>query len=280
MRVAFGLALLSALILATRCANYRDVFVGGKIYFVDPDCYSRMTRVRLVTEQPGLVVRQHDFENFPAGIVPHTTAPLDYLIALLAAVLRPFTGEPVDLAGAMISPLLALGAGWFLWWWSRRLAWPGRWALLLLYALSGILAHGTALGRPDQQSLLIVTLLVALAAEIRLQEKPARGWGIASGASWGLALWVSLYEPLILLVALLLALAFAARAQLTAPARRAGWWTLLGILLVAALVERRLPQWPGSGPFFANWAATIGELRPVGLTNPALALLVGWFASR
>ncbi len=269
MRVALELALFSGLILATRCANYRDVFVDGKIYFVDADCYSRMTRVRLVAAEPGLVVRQHDFENFPAGIIPHTTAPLDYLIALLAAGLRPFTAEPLDLAGAMISPLLALGAGWFLWWWSRRMNWPGRFALLLLYALSAILVHGTALGRPDQQSLLIATLLVALAAETRLREMPTRGWAIASGLSWGLALWVSLYEPLILLLGLVALLALTARAQLTAPARRPGWWALLGVVLLAALVERRLPAWPAADPFFANWATTIGELRPVSLTNPA-----------
>jgi len=259
---------LSALILVTRCANYPDVFVDGRIYFVDADCYSRMTRVRLVSEHPGLIVRRHDFENFPAGISPHTTAPLDYLIVLLAAGLRPLTTQPLDLAGAIVSPLLALGAGWFLWWWTCRIAWPGRYAMLLLYALSAILVQGTALGRPDQQSLLIVTLLVALAAEWRLQEKLSRGWGMVSGTNWGLALWVSLYEPLILLVGLVLSLAIAARLQLTARSRRIGWWILIGIVLLAALVERRAPEWPGSEPFFANWSGTIGELRPVGLTNP------------
>ncbi|MGI8957331.1 MAG: hypothetical protein ACR2II_10515 [Chthoniobacterales bacterium] len=269
LRLAFEIALLSALILATRCANYREVFVAGKVYFVDADCYSRMTRVRLVAEHPGLVVRQHDFENFPAGISPHTTAPLDYLIALLATGLRPLTAQPLDLAGAIVSPLLALAAGWFLWWWSRRVDWPGRWALLLVYALSAILVHGTALGRPDQQSLLIVTLLIALAAEYRLQERPSRGWGIVSGIGWGLALWVSLYEPLILLAALLLSFVVADRAQFTARARRTGWWILIGIILLAALIERRLPEWPEAEPFFANWSGTIGELRPVNLTNPA-----------
>ncbi|CAN5526719.1 hypothetical protein BH18VER2_BH18VER2_15670 [soil metagenome] len=269
IRVALEIALFSALLLATRCANYRDVFVEGKIYFVDADSYSRMTRARLVLEHPGLVVRQHTFENYPDGISPHTTAPLDYLIALLAACLRSFTAQPLDLAGAIVSPLLALGAGWFLWWWARGIAWPGQYAVLLLYALSAILVHGTALGRPDQQSLLIVTLLLALAAEYRLQERPSRGWGIFSGIGWGLALWVSLYEPLILLAALLLSFVVADRAQFTARARRTGWWILIGIILLAALIERRLPEWPEAEPFFANWAGTIGELRPLGLTNPA-----------
>jgi len=268
LRLAAEIAILSALILVPRCANFEDVFVTGKIYFVDADCYARMTRARMVAEHPGLVVRQHDFENFPDGIVPHTTAPLDYLIVTVAWALGVFTAQPLDLAGAIISPLLALAAGWFLWWWSRRFAGPGRYAALLLYTFSAILVHGTPLGRPDHQSLLIVALLVALAAEWTLEEKPSRGWSVASGLSWGLALWVSLYEPIMLLVGLALFSAAGLWSKLIAPPRRIGWIVFLGILLLAALVERRWPEWPGAQPFFANWSATIGELKPVGLTNP------------
>jgi hypothetical protein len=56
VRVLFAvleITILSALVLATRCANYRDVFVDGNIYFSDADCYSRMTRVRICAEHPG-----------------------------------------------------------------------------------------------------------------------------------------------------------------------------------------------------------------------------------
>src|ERR1700712_91885 len=52
------LVLLSGLIIATRDAKHADVFVNGQVYFVDADCYSRMTRAREVWEHPGLVVRQ------------------------------------------------------------------------------------------------------------------------------------------------------------------------------------------------------------------------------
>ena len=104
------LALLTTLILATRCANYADVFVGGQVYFVDADCYSRMTRAQLVTEHAGTIVRHHGFENYPLGTTPHTTAPLDYLVAGLASSLGSLTAQPLDLAGALISPLLALAA--------------------------------------------------------------------------------------------------------------------------------------------------------------------------
>ncbi|PYK04146.1 MAG: hypothetical protein DME63_00645 [Verrucomicrobia bacterium] len=91
VRVLFAvleITILSALVLATRCANYRDVFVDGDIYFSDADCYSRMTRVRICAEHPGRVVRHHNFENFPQGTTPHhhlaTSRPDRRLVSLVA----------------------------------------------------------------------------------------------------------------------------------------------------------------------------------------------------
>jgi hypothetical protein len=265
---ALELVVFSALILVTRGANYQDVFVGGNIYFVDADCYSRMTRARMVAKHPGLIVRQENFENFPDGISPHTTAPLDYLIVGLAALLQPFTLQPLDLAGALVSPLFALFAGWILFFYWRQEPALGRYAGLTIYGLSAILVHGTALGRPDHQALLILLLLLALGAEWRLQEKVTRGWSMVSGLSWGLAFWVSLYEPLVLLGALTLSSVLWARQNFFVRARITGWLIFSGILLLAALIERRWPEWPVSGPHFSSWAATIGELQAVSLTNP------------
>ena len=123
-----GLLALLALAFAARCWNLRDVFVQGRIYFVDADCYSRMTRARMVAGGEALVIRHHDFENFPAGITPHTTAPLDWLIVAgkgaldlgfaifdrgKTSVLR---AQTLDLAGALISPLLgAATCAWLAW---------------------------------------------------------------------------------------------------------------------------------------------------------------------
>jgi hypothetical protein len=264
------LVVLSILVLATRCANYQDVFVGGDIYFTDADCYSRMTRARMCLEHPGLILRHHSFENFPAGTPPHTTAPFDYLIVAVAEALKPFTARALDLAGAIISPLLGLLAGWFLWWWSRRSKLRHRWALLLIYAASPIVVHGMELGRPDHQSLLILLMLLAVCSEWTSQTEPSRNWGAVNGAAWGLALWVSLYEPLVLLVVVLLCHAVFARQNFTARHRRLGW-ILLGVIVVLGLVlEQRWPSWPhfGSDPILANWAATIGELKPVRLDDP------------
>ena len=267
----------SALIVATRCANWEDVFVGGEVYFTDADCYSRMTRVRLCVEKPGLILRHHSFENFPAGTTPHTTAPLDYLIAALSVGLRPVTARPLDLAGAIVSPLLALVTGWFVWWWSRKAGLRYRGAFLLLFAVSPILVHGTELGRPDHQSLLIALIAVAICAEWSLMsgdseevgtQRSLRHWSWISGAAWGLALWVSFYEPLILLAVMVIAQLLAARKSFLSRDRIVGWAAGGAIVLLAFAIERRLPAWPGGTQIFSNWAATIGELRPVAINDP------------
>ena len=262
--------IFSALILATRWANYGDVFVGSEIYFTDADCYSRMTRARICLENPGRIIRHHSFENFPTGTTPHTTAPLDYLIVGLTAVLKPVSGRALDLAGAVISPLLALLTGWFLWWWSRRSGLRYRGALLLLFAVSPILVHGTELGRPDHQSLLLGLLTVALCAEWTLLSAESRGWSLVSGAAWGLSLWVSFYEPLVLLLAVVLAQMVFARQKFCARQRLIGWASCVGIVLLALVLEQRLPVWPATGlnPIFSNWASTIGELTPVPINEP------------
>jgi hypothetical protein len=272
------IALLSALILATRCANYQDVFVAGNVYFVDADCYARMTRVRMCSERPGLIVRHHAFENFPQGTTPHTTAPLDYLIVGLSLLLNPLTAHPLDLAGAFVSPLLALIGGWFLWWWSRRMQFRYRWAMLILYAISPILVHGTELGRPDHQSLVMLLVTLAICAEWNLQMKAAETaastdratWSVVSGATWALSIWVSAYEPLVLFLIVTGTTFLVNRQALFTRDRRTGWIFFAAILAVALVIERRVPSlaiFP-SNTIFENWAATIGELAHVSPANP------------
>jgi hypothetical protein len=259
------IAILTALILATRCANYQNVFVAGNVYFTDGDCYARMLRVQLCLEHPGLIVRHHDFENYPQGTTPHTTAPLDYSVLAVSLLLRPFTMHALDLAGALISPLIALIGGWFLWWWTRRMRFQYRWPALILYAISPILVHGTELGRPDHQSLLILLVTIAVCAEWSLQVEDSTAWSVVTGIGWGLAIWVSVYEPLILLVIVLFILLAWDRQRLLTKTRRVGWIWFAGIILVALLIERRVPSISifHRSLIFTNWSHTIGELLPV-----------------
>jgi len=272
--IIFEITLLSALILATRCANYQDVFIAGNVYFVDADCYARMTRARMVKEKPGLIIRHHAFENFPQGTTPHTTALLDYLIVALSLLLNPFTARALDLAGAFVSPLLALLGGWFLWWWSRRMKFRYRWATLLLYAISPILVHGTELGRPDHQSLLILLVAIAICAGWSSQTlhtaKRASTWWLMSAAAWAMAVWVSAYEPLLLFLIVTVTALVLNRRAVFARDRRAGWVLFAVIIAIAFAVEQRVPSFAiiQSGGHLKNWASTIGELVHVSPMNP------------
>jgi hypothetical protein len=272
--ITIEILVLTAVILGTRCANYQDVFIDGNIYFIDADCYARMTRARMCAEHPGLIVRHHDFENFPQGTTPHTTAPFDYLIVSLSILLKPFTAQPIDLAGAVVSPFLGLLGGWFLWWWSRQMKLRYRWGMLILYSVSPILVHGMELGRPDHQSLLILLVTIGICAQWSLRKEQSLNWNIVWGLAWSLALWVSFYEPLVLFVIVLLFGLTKDRHLLLAPHRRAGWILFGAIVALAFLIERRLPTLAifQSGALFANWSHTIGELAPVSLWNRI------WFA--
>jgi len=293
-RILLGIEILilTALVLATRCANYRDVFVDGNIYFTDADCYARMTRVRMCAEHPGLIVRHHDFENFPQGTTPHTTASFDYLILSLSILMKPITPQPIDLAGAMVSPFLALIGGWFLWWWSRRMKLSYRWVLLILYGLSPILVHGTKLGRPDHQSLLILLIMIGVCAEWSLRTDQSHNWSVLGGIAWSLALWVSCYEPLILFVIVILISLTKDRPLLMAPHRRIGWIVFAAIIAIALLLERRVPDFAilQSSRLFQNWARKSGELTHVSPWNRtwfawagymiAIAPILIWYSSR
>jgi hypothetical protein len=271
------IAVLSTLILATRCANYQDVFVAGNVYFVDADCYARMTRVQMCAKKPGLILRHHDFENFPQGTTPHTTSPLDYLILGLSLLLKPFMTQPLDLAGAFISPLLALIGGWVLWSWWRRMKFRYRWVGLILYATSPILVHGTELGRPDHQSLLILLVAIAICAEWRLQtaagtaaSTEANRWALMSGVAWGFAIWISAYEPILLFFIVTATALLIKRAAFFGRDHRMGWILFAAIIVIALLIERRLPSFAvfQSNLIFKNWARTIGELAHISPENP------------
>ena len=278
---------LSALILVTRCANYQEVFVAGNVYFTDGDCYARMTRVRMCEERPGLILRHHDFENFPGGTTPHSTAPLDYLILALSILLKPFTTHALDLAGALVSPLLALLGGWFLWWWARRMKFRYGRVMLILYAISPILVHGTALGRPDHQSLQMLLVTVAICSEWTVQNLvAARGPGDAiresrmswhlrtcstvGGIAWALAIWVSAYEPLVLFLLVTVIISLVNPRACFGRDRRTGWILFAAIIVGALLIERRVPSFGifQSSAIFKNWSRTIGELSHVSPADP------------
>ncbi len=296
-RLTFGFILLCLLFLAfaARCWPLREVFVNWRIYFADPDCYSRMTRARMVSEGKAIIIKHHDFENHPVGTTPHTTAPLDFAIAGLAravdagfgwadggrqSVLRPQT---LDLAGALIGPLFGIVACVAVAFALPRNEPGERWRILasvLLIATSPILVQGTLLGRPDHQALLIPLVAVALALELRLLRAVSQKLAATAGTAWGLALWVSLYEPLILLALTWIGLAIFQRSAFRERERFFGWLTTAGIFAAAALIDGwRLETLDASmRATFARWSADIAELKHVPLFNDVLWSWIGFAA--
>jgi len=291
------LVLLAAGAFVARGWNLREVFVQGRLYFVDPDCYSRMARARTVASGADWVVRHHDFENFPQGIQPHTTAPLDWLIvamrwpvagvvraggdALWARVLRT---QLLDVSGALISPLLgAATCAWMAWALSRMRGVPrsAAWAAALLFAVSPIAVHGTLLGRPDHQSLMLALLAVALAAELRLAVAGEYGAAegraaLAAGIAWGVACWVSFYEPFVLLALVLVFWLVADRRRFARRECRAGWVAFVAIILFSLLIEGWRLSVPSSElrEAFTRWSIKIGELQPSSV--PLIFSWIGW----
>ncbi len=261
--------------VACQFSRWGDVFLGGNVYFLDPDCYSRMTRVQMILEGEGPLLRFHAFENAPDGIIPHTTAPMDGLIVVGSWMLRSAGVENVrDVSGAMISPflglmfLLAIGA----WAWTQ----PFGAAALFLAALSPILAHAFSVGRPDHQSLLVLLIAGALIAETKIWG--GRACGVASAILWALACWVSLFEPLILLG---VCLGFRVMVLGRKAFAKAGVAALVFFIIV--LLTLVLEGWRFSLPegevreFFGRWASQIGELQPAKLTT--LFLWLGWLGA-
>lgn len=259
--------------------NRDSVFFGGQVFFADGDCYARMTRVSLVEEDLLRPIRSHHFENFPEGTRPHTTAPLDYLIVFLHTLLAPLTENSLSVAGAFISPVIGMLAIVFLGFWSGTAGVAFRWPLLVLFSFSPMTAHAFELGRPDHQSLILAFVASGVASEISLWLRPSMAWRYVSAASWGLALWVSLFEPAV--IGALILVARGVRWCVAGRAKRAGpviypgpLLVFFGIVIVAIFWE----GWPAIGfdPAFARWSRSIGELK-----SGSVALLcswVGWMA--
>jgi hypothetical protein len=91
-----------------------------------------------------------------------------------------------------------------------------------------------------------------------------------SGTAWGLAIWTSVYESLVLFLLVTIVNAVENRRAISARPRRAGWLCFVFIIAIALLVERRSPSLSGfySNPLFQNWMRTIGELAHVSPANP------------
>jgi hypothetical protein len=97
--------------------------------------------------------------------------------------------------------------------------------------------------------------------------------------AWGLAIWNSAYEPLVLFLLVIAVSVLEDRQVLLAKSRRAGWFGFVFIIAIALLIERRIPSFSilHSGATFKNWARTIGELAHVSPANQIWLRWCGYF---
>jgi len=126
----------------------------------------------------------------------------------------------------------------------------------------------------------MVLVTVAICSEWTLQFERSTGWSIVSGMAWSLALWVSLYEPVILFALVACCAALQHQEFFLAPHRRLGWILFMVILAVAFLIEQRLPELRPfySGQTFRNWSHTIGELVSISPLHPIWFQWAGWLS--
>ena len=158
--------------------------------------------------------------------------------------------------------------------------------MLILYAISPILVHGTELGRPDHQSLVILLVTIAICAEWALRAEDgavvARDrskWSVVSGVAWGLAIWTSAYESLVLFLLVIFVTALEHPRAHSGRFRRACWVSFVLVIVIAFLIEQRIPSFSifYSDPTFQNWARPIGELQHVSPANPIWLCWCGYF---
>lgn len=272
--------------------NQGQVFYEENVYFVDGDCYARMTRVRDLYASGIHPIRHHIFENYPNGVVPHTTLPFDALIYFAAKAASGFSSKPLEVAGAWISPLLGVALVGLVGVWAAARRLPYRHAMTTILAISPILAHGFQVGRPDHQSLLVLLVGIALAAELTSWQQRKMRWAYFAAAAWALSLWVSLFEPLVIFAVVLVARSiewFIAKKNGDHPRvfSLGPICLFVAILVFAFIIDGRTPA--ALDPAFANWTGNIGELHSPGWSTlfswtgwmlPVIPMLLCWQAVR
>jgi hypothetical protein len=123
--------------------------------------------------------------------------------------------------------------------------------------------------------MLLVTIAVCAEWSLRAEDGiilagDRSKWSVVSGVAWGLAIWTSAYESLVLFLLVMVVTALENPKAISVRPRRTGWVCFVLVTAIALLIERRIPSFSSlyPDPLFQNWAHTIGELKHVSLANP------------
>jgi hypothetical protein len=237
---------------------------GMHPWMVEADCYSQLARVQRILAGDGLIQNHFKVENWPEGLVPSTTAPFDYAILLLYAPLTLLTKHPLDWAGALVSPALWLALVFF---WaffrSREFNLMGRALFLIGSAALPAFIWATACGRPRHQSLILALMAMALTAEYerwQIELTPKRAWNIFAGIVWGLACWTSLFEPPVVLGAVVLFNLVIRRRESPAFLISLGVVMLVALLLEGVHIFFPPPEYRAD---LVRWLGSIAEVQPL-----------------
>lgn len=193
-------ALIILAALAIELPRWDATFAADRVYFLDPDDYTRMLRVRDLLAGDTRRIDHMPLLSAPEGVRLHWTAPMDYLLAIPIRLVAGFVGSPDPPAAvaAIVPPLLGVAYLICMMRMMRR-GFGAAAALLagLFVAMSPAFHRAFALGHPDHHCLLALLLLIGVGCWLPprcfdgLGGLPVRRAVALGGAAIGLAIWVS-----------------------------------------------------------------------------------------
>jgi len=250
--------------------RWSATFAADRVYFIDPDDYTRMTRVGEILSGAALRVGRMPQIDAPGVVELHWTAPMDYLLAIPAGLFARFVKHPDPAACIAACVPVALGIAYLLNLMRITRRGFGRSAGLLA-GLMAVLSPGFhrafQLGHPDHHGLLALLLLAAVGcwlptAEPGDERRPQAASVTLCGVAMALAVWVSVEALLVWAVTLIGLTWIAARRGdvegRALSAARDRWSASALATLFAALLLERVPQ-------VITWEADKISLLHVGL---------------
>lgn len=176
------------------------IFTPSGVLFVDPDDFMRLVRVRSIMEGGPRIIRRDTQINWPHGVEPHWTAPMDYLLVVANALFGGFSRQDDRLAGTAAWVPVWLGLAYSLVMMAmirRACGWGPALVAGGMIVLSPAYHRVFQLGHPDHHCLLELLFAISVAAWVPRRDDrgpariPARSMVLVGGFTMGLAIWIA-----------------------------------------------------------------------------------------
>ncbi|HKQ47992.1 MAG TPA: hypothetical protein VJZ71_07990 [Phycisphaerae bacterium] len=176
------------------------IFTPSGVLFVDPDDFMRLVRVRSILEGGPRIIRHDSQVNWPHGVDPHWTAPMDYLLVAANSLFGGLSQTSDRLAGTAAWVPVWLGMAYSLVMMAmirRACGWGPALLAGCMIVFSPAYHRVFQLGHPDHHCLLELLFAVSVAAWVpRLgingeQRVPSHAAVVMGGIAIGLAIWVA-----------------------------------------------------------------------------------------